>query len=40
VSREDKNLVYVFDMDNLAVINKIKKYNGADAMVCLYRSEI
>ncbi len=40
MSCEDENLVYVFDMDNLAVINKIKTGNGADAMVCLYRSEI
>ena len=40
MSCEDENLVYVFDMDNLAVINKIKTGNGADAMVCLYRTEI
>jgi YVTN family beta-propeller protein len=40
MSCEDENLVYVFDLDNLAVINKIKTGNGADAMVCLYSSEI
>jgi YVTN family beta-propeller protein len=40
ISCEDENLVYVFDMDNLGVINKIKTADGADAMVCLYRSEL
>jgi len=40
MSCEEENLVYVFDMDNLAIINRIKTGNGADAMVCLYSSEL
>jgi WD40 repeat protein len=39
MSCEEENLVYIFDMDNLAVQNKIRTGNGADAMVCLYYKE-
>jgi len=34
------NLVYVFIMDNLEDQNKIRIGNGADAMICLYGSEL
>ncbi len=40
ISCEEENLVYVFNMDNLAVQNKIPTGKGADAMVCLHRSEL
>jgi YVTN family beta-propeller protein len=40
ISCEEENLVYVFNMDNLALQQRIKTGRGADAMVCLYRSEV
>lgn len=40
VSCEDENLVYVFDMANMKIVQKIKTGNGADAMVCLLSSEL
>jgi YVTN family beta-propeller protein len=40
MSCEEENLVYIFDMDNLAIINKIRTGSGADAMVCLYYNEL
>jgi len=40
MSCEDENLVYVFDMDTLEIVNKIKTGDGADAMVCLFASEL
>jgi len=40
MSSEDENLVYVFDMDTLEIVQKIKTGDGADAMVCLLASEL
>lgn len=40
MSCEDENRVYVFDMKTLKIIQEIDTGDGADAMVCLYASEI
>jgi len=40
ISCEDENLVYVFDMDSIEIIQKISTGDGADAMVCLLASEL
>lgn len=40
VSCEDENLVYVFNMENMEIIQKIRTGDGADAMVCLFSSEV
>jgi YVTN family beta-propeller protein len=40
VSCEDENLVYVFDMENMEIVQKIKTGDGADAMVCLFSPEV
>lgn len=40
MSCEDEDLVYVFDMDSMEVVQKIPTGKGADAMVCLYSSEL
>ena len=40
ISCEEENLVYVIDFKTLEILNKIKTGNGADAMVCLFNSEI
>ncbi len=40
MSCEDENLVYVFDMETLEIVQKISTGNGADAMVCLYAREM
>lgn len=40
MSCEDENLVYVFDIKNLEIVQKIKTGEGADAMVCLLASEL
>jgi YVTN family beta-propeller protein len=40
MSCEEENLVYVFNMDNLALKQRIRTGKGADAMVCLFRSEM
>ena len=39
ISCEDENLVYVFDLETLEIVQKIKTGDGADAMVCLSASE-
>ncbi len=40
MSCEDENLVYVFDMETMEVVQKIRTREGADAMVCLFASEL
>jgi len=40
ISCEEENLVYVIDFKTFEILNKIKTGNGADAMVCLFNSEI
>ncbi len=40
MSCEDENLVYVFDMNTMEIVQKIKTGDGADAMVCIYASEL
>jgi len=40
ISCEDENLVYVFDMKTMEMIRTIKTGDGADAMVCVYASEV
>lgn len=40
MSCEDENLVYVFDMQSMEIVQKIKTGDGADAMVCLLSSEL
>jgi len=40
MSCEDENLVYVFDLDTMEIVQKIKTGDGADAMVCVYASEL
>jgi len=40
ISCEDENLVYVFDMRTMEIIQKIPTGDGADAMVCLFASEL
>ncbi len=40
ISCEDENRVHVIDMKTLKVVQQITTGNGADAMVCLYASEI
>jgi YVTN family beta-propeller protein len=40
ISCEDENLVYVFDMKTMEIIQKIPTGDGADAMVCLFASEL
>lgn len=40
MSCEDENLVYVFDMETMDIVQRIPTGDGADAMVCLYDSEI
>ena len=40
ISCEDENLVYTIDMETLEIVSRIPTGNGADAMVCLFTSEI
>ncbi len=40
MSCEDENRVYAFDMDSLEIVQKIDTGEGADAMVCLYITEL
>lgn len=40
ISCEEENIVYVLDFKTLEILNKIKTGNGADAMVCLFSSEV
>jgi DNA-binding beta-propeller fold protein YncE len=40
ISCEEENTVYVFDMKTLKVVQRIHTGDGADAMVCIYATEI
>jgi len=40
MSCEVENMVYVFSMKSLSIVNKIKTREGADAMVCMTSSEL
>lgn len=40
ISCEEENLVYVIDCNTFEICNTFKTGNGADAMVCLFSSEI
>lgn len=40
ISCEEENIVYVINFKTYQIVNKIKTGNGADAMVCLFTSEI
>jgi YVTN family beta-propeller protein len=40
MSCEDENLVYVFDLESMEIVQKIRTGDGADAMVCLLASEL
>jgi YVTN family beta-propeller protein len=40
ISCEEENIVYVFNIETIDIVNKIKTGQGADAMVCLFSSEV
>ena len=40
ISCEDENRVYVFDLDSMSLVRRIRTGKGADAMVCLMASEL